>query len=185
MSKVIRENGGYLKGTGGYTYGVVLTKNHKLWTWGASATRMGMPEATDTTNNSVYRYEPRQFDATDVNGNRLIGEDVIDVNGGFKAGQFVKSDGSIWGWGGHKWGGAFSTNLADNVDAKPTNDEDYPGPIWLPDNDPQKRKGTKVGGNKDGASFNLEDGSIYSWGENGGGAALGEPDMARPSAPTA
>lgn len=32
---------------------------------------MVVPEAADVTDNSVYRDEPRQFDAIDVNGNRL------------------------------------------------------------------------------------------------------------------
>lgn len=47
---------------------------------------MCMLEATDVTNNSRYKYEPKRFDAIDVDDNCLVGEDVIDVNSSFKAG---------------------------------------------------------------------------------------------------
>ncbi|WEV63930.1 hypothetical protein [Bifidobacterium sp. ESL0732] len=172
LTKLIADNGGYIKLLGGFSYGAMLTSNKKLWTWGVSTDGIGMPES-DKQNDSTYRSTPQVLSATTADGSTVTADNVIDANGGYHSGQFVTEDGYAWGWGQHKWGGAFSSNMSPTEDATPTNDKDRPGIVWNPTKDPQHRKAVKVGGNKDGANLNLNDGSVYTWGENGGGTSLG------------
>lgn len=174
LEKVIRENGGYIKGMSGYGCGALLTKNGKLWTWGGAQNRKGMVEAAQKDmDNSHWREEPKVLNAPDMDGNMVTGENVVDFNMEYYAGNFVKSDGTVWGWGRRNEGGVESSSRDPIADAVPFNTDSSPGLIWSPAEDPQHRKAQTVGGNKDGASLNLEDGSIYSWGDNGAGAAAG------------
>ncbi|WP_340468518.1 RCC1 domain-containing protein [Bifidobacterium favimelis] len=174
LEQVISQNGGYVKGMGGYACGALLTKNGKLWTWGGAQNRKGMVEApANKMNNANWREEPKVLNAPDMNGNMVTGEDVVDFNMEYYAGNFVKSDGTVWGWGRRNEGGVEASTRDQITWAVPFNTDSSPGLIWSPDEDPQHRKAVSVGGNKDGASLNLEDGSIYSWGDNGGGAAAG------------
>lgn len=172
LTKLIADNGGFTKLLGGYSYGAMLTKNKKLWTWGVSTDGVGMPES-DKQNDLTYRTTPQVLSTTAVDGSTVTADNVIDANGAYHAGQFVTADGYAWAWGQHKWGGAFSSNMSPTQDALPTNDKDRPGIVWDPTKDPQHRMAVKVGGNKDGANLNLSDGSVYTWGENGGGVSLG------------
>lgn len=173
LDDVIENNGGFIKGMGGYACGALLTKNGKLWTWGGSENRKGMVEADKPLNNTKWREEPKVLNAPDMDGNMVTGEDVIDFNMEFYAGSFVKSDGSVWAWGRRNEGGVESSSRSKITWAVPFNTDNSPGLVWSPDEDPQHRKAVKVGGNKDSASLNLEDGSIYSWGDNMGGTATG------------
>ena len=174
LENVIKNNGGYVKGMGGYACGALLTKNGKLWTWGGAENRKGMVEAAPgDMDNAHWREEPKVLNAPDMDGKMVTGENVVDFNMEYYAGNFVKSDGTVWGWGRRNEGGVESSSRSKITWAVPFNKNSSPGLIWTPAEDPQHRKAVSVGGNKDSASLNLEDGSIYSWGDNMGGTATG------------
>lgn len=177
ITKVLDENNGYKSARGGYQFAALLTGNGGLFTWGAAENRSGAPEITNNPGLSLGRAEPTILETADVNGNTVRGDNVVAVFTNYSSGAFVKENGEVWGWGAHSWGGAFSKNLEvpkTNYDnAVPVNYNNAPGLIWDPTKDPQGRKGMKVGGHKDGAMLSLDDGTLYTWGENGGGAACG------------
>lgn len=177
VTQTIKDNGGYKYARGGYQFSAMLTGNGKLFTWGAATYRSGAPEMLNNRGDAAGRAQPAVLDTNDVTGKRIVGEDVTAVFTNYSSGVFIKSNGEVWGWGCHEWGGAFSSNLetprSTRDHATPVNYADAPGLIWDPARDPQKRKGVSVGGHKDGAVLTLSDGTSYSWGENGGGAACG------------
>jgi alpha-tubulin suppressor-like RCC1 family protein len=171
ITKVVKENG-FTKFAEGYQYGVLLDGHKKLWIWGSGDYRSGMPGAT---GNNVRQWNPIPtiFSGLTTRGDTITADNVVDVNGVMHGGSFVTGDGYVYAWGDKFWGGAFSKELSPTANAQPVNTDHLPGVVWDPTLDPQHRKATKVGGNKDAGNFNLEDGSIYSWGENGAGVALG------------
>lgn len=174
ISKVVKENG-FTKFAEGYQYGALLDGHKKLWIWGSGDMRSGMPEATGNIVRQ-WRPIPQVFNATTNAGDTITADNVVDINGVMHGGSFVTGDGYVYAWGDSYWGGAFSKELSPSAPARPVNYGPglwYPGIVWDPTRDPQHRKATKVGGNKDAGNFNLEDGSIYAWGENGGGVSLG------------
>ncbi|RBP97464.1 hypothetical protein CRD60_06780 [Bifidobacterium aemilianum] len=171
LTKVVRENGAS-KFAEGYGFGSLLDSKNNLWVWGSANYRVGMPDAANQGGDTIWDSTPHIFSAKTDTGSRIEGTNVIDMNATYHSGQFVTGDGYVYGWGEANIGGANTPNLApDGV--TPWNSEHRPGIVWDPTTDPQHRKAIRVGGNKDAANFNLDDGSIYSWGENGGGAALG------------
>jgi alpha-tubulin suppressor-like RCC1 family protein len=174
ITKVAKENG-VVKFAEGYQYGALLDEHKKLWIWGSGDYRSGMPNAT---GNIVRQWTPipSVFTGKTTRDDTITGDNVVDVNGVMHGGSFVTGDGYVYAWGDAYWGGAFSRELSPTAPARPVNygsNNNYPGVVWDPTLDPQHRKAVKVGGNKDAGNFNLEDGSIYSWGENGAGVALG------------
>lgn len=172
ITKVVKENG-FQKFAEGYEYGILLDAHKKAWIWGSSTNRVGMPDYTGTPGDGNWNPTPTLFAATTNDDKSFTADNIVDVNGGFHSGQMVTGDGYVYGWGEAYLGGAQFADLSATSTNSPWNSSHRVGVVWDPTRDPQHRKATKVGGNKDGANFNLEDGSIYTWGENGGGAALG------------
>lgn len=171
LTNVVRTNG-LRKFAEGYQFGCLLDDHGKLWVWGASINKVGMPDS-DANSNAVWSATPSVFSATTNTGRRFTADHIVDINAGFHAGQMVTDDGYVYGWGEAYLGGAQFADLSPDASNSPWNSSHRVGVVWDPTRDPLHRKATKVGGNKDAANLNLEDGSIYSWGENGGGAALG------------
>lgn len=171
LTKVVKENG-FSKFAEGYQFGVLLDEHKKVWIWGSSANKVGMPDS-EANSNAVWQSEPSVFTATTNTGKVFTADNIVDINGGFHAGQMVTEDGYLYAWGEAYLGGAHMADLSPTSNASPWNSGHRVGIVWDPTLDPQHRKVVAVGGNKDGANANLDDGTIYSWGENGGGAALG------------
>lgn len=138
----------------GYAWGQAFTKQGNLYTWGAAEDNANGQGQGDTSTNGIFT--PTK-----------LASDVVSVGGAYHAAQFIDKSGNVWAFGNNLWGGAFSTNP---VARTPVNNADKLSKVWDVSLDPQGRKATSVGGNKDGVLFALNDGSVYGYGENGGGA---------------
>jgi alpha-tubulin suppressor-like RCC1 family protein len=106
------------------------------------------------------------------------------ITSGMFAGSFVTTDGKVYAWGSHELGGAFGTR-AQRTGAAPNagtgtsdqkdgykNEANTLRLVWDPALDePLHRKAWAVSSNKDASFLQLEDYTIWVWGENGAGAA--------------
>lgn len=142
---------------GGYAHGHLLTKKGNLYSWGS--------EENNTSGNDALK-------DNSSNGTlpKLKAEKVIEASARFGSTQYITEDGTAWAYGNRLWGGAFSLEYGKRT---PPNTGHLTGKIWDPSQDREKRKALMIGGNKDSASVVIDDGTILSWGENGGGAACG------------
>lgn len=142
---------------GGYAHGHLLTKQGNLYAWGS--------EENNSSGNDGLR-------DTSTNGTlpTLKAKNVMEATARFGSTQYITDDGTAWAYGNRLWGGAFSLNYGSRT---PANSDHLTGKVWDPAQDSSKRKALMIGGNKDSASVVLDDGTILSWGENGGGAACG------------
>ncbi|WP_156027356.1 hypothetical protein [Mycetocola saprophilus] len=153
----VAQNEGIKELGGGYSHGHMVTERGNLYAWGSEENNYsGNDELASSSTNGTLP--------------RLKAADVVASSSRFGSTQYITKDGAAWAYGNRLWGGAFSL---DNTQAKPTNGDDLTGKVWDPQADPKKRKAVQVGGNKDSATILLDDGTVLSWGENGGGAACG------------
>lgn len=142
---------------GGYSHGHLLTREANLYSWGSEENNYsGNDTLTDTSINGTLPY--------------LKAKNVIAASGRFGSTQYITEDGTAWAYGNNLWGGVFSLDLPNR---RPTNNGHLTGKVWDPTQDSAARQAVLIGGNKDSASLVLDDGTILSWGENGGGAACG------------
>lgn len=142
---------------GGYSHGHLVTAKGNLYSWGSEENNYSGNDAL--ADNSANGTLPT-----------LKSDSVIAASGRFGSTQFITEDGTVWAYGNNLWGGAFSLNVPART---PVNTQHKTGKIWDPSADENGRKAILIGGNKDSASLVLDDGTILSWGENGGGAACG------------
>ncbi|GHT88031.1 hypothetical protein AGMMS49543_25440 [Betaproteobacteria bacterium] len=100
------------------------------------------------------------------------------------ASSLVTENGEIYAWGSFLLGGAFGTKaqlrgVAPKLDEGEYKQDGYRNNysmlhlVWNPALDAAHRKAVAVGANKDSGITVLDDGTILTWGENGGGAACG------------
>lgn len=145
------EGHGYLGG--GYAWGGLLTSAGNVYTWGSA-------------ENNSHGNAPGNWTAAqgrDAYSPRLLTSDVRDVAISFQSGKAIMSDGTVWAWGENLWGGAF--RLPDGS----INNDNVLALVY----DGSRGPATAVGGTKDTSSLSLIDGTIWTWGENGAGAACG------------
>lgn len=142
---------------GGYSHGHLLTKKGNLYSWGSEENNYA---GRDTGSTGGTRGSLPELKATGVTA----------ASARFGSTQYITEDGTAWAYGNRLWGGTFSLNYGQR---SPANDSHLTGKIWDPAQEPSGQRALFIGGNKDSASLVLEDGTIMSWGENGGGAACG------------
>ncbi len=147
---------------GGYAHGHMVTEKGNLYSWGSEENNFsGNDELNDSSSNGTLP--------------KLKEKNVVASSARYGSTQYITEDGTAWAYGNNQWGGAFSLNYGNRT---PVNRDHLTGKIWDPAQE-DGRKAVLIGGNKDSASLVLEDGTILSWGENGGGAACGGYDYAR------
>jgi RNA polymerase sigma factor (sigma-70 family) len=124
-------------------YGIILASDGSLWSWGED--RLGWP-VLGLNNTNIQKTVSL----------RRIGHDTdwVDVAVGAYHCLAIKSDGTLWAWGGN-----FNYQLGDGTKiTRPTLVPSVPGNDW---------KQAAVGG---ASSFVLKnDGTLWVWGANGSG----------------
>jgi RNA polymerase sigma factor (sigma-70 family) len=127
----------------GMGYGIILASDGSIWSWGED--RLGWP-VLGLNNTNIQKTVSL----------RRIGHDAdwMDVAVGAYHCLAIKSDGTLWAWGGN-----FNYQLGDGTKiTRPTLVPSVPGNDW---------KQAAVGG---ASSFALKnDGTLWAWGQNGGG----------------
>lgn len=134
---------------GGYAWGALHTEAGNVYTWGTTETNSnGHVPGYVGTGGALY-------------GPRLLAAGVKMLSASYATGRVILEDGTVWAWGSYQWGGAVKLNGANNTtNALAIVYDGSSGPA-----------GT-VGGTKDNGAYTLEaDGSLWTWGENGAGAA--------------
>ena len=123
--------------------GIILASDGSLWTWGEE--RLGWP-VLGLNNTNIQKTVSL----------RRIGHDTdwVDVAVGAYHCLAIKSDGTLWAWGGN-----FNYQLGDGTKiTRPTLVPSVPGNNW---------KQAAIGG---ASSFVLKnDGTLWAWGQNGSG----------------
>jgi RNA polymerase sigma factor (sigma-70 family) len=123
--------------------GIILASDGSLWTWGEE--RLGWPVLGLNNTNIQNTVSLRR-----------IGHDTdwVDVAVGSYHCLAIKSDGTLWAWGGN-----FNFQLGDGTKiTRPTLVPSVPGNNW---------KQAAIGG---ASSFVLKnDGTLWAWGQNGSG----------------
>lgn len=138
---------------GGYAWGGLLTTRGNLYTWGSA-------------ENNSHGQSPGNWTAAagkDLYAPTLLTGNVRQIALSFEAGKALKADGTVWAWGASLWGGAF------RLPGGALNTTNALAMVY----DGSRGRAISVGGTKDTASYTLIDGSLWTWGENGAGAACG------------
>ncbi|MBL3699783.1 hypothetical protein D3228_08990 [Leucobacter luti] len=157
VTALAQAEGGVKSLGGGYSHGHLLTTEGNLYSWGSEENNYsGNDAVSDTSLNGTLP--------------TLKATGVTSASARFGSTQYITEDGTAWAYGNRLWGGVFSLNYGQRT---PTNNAHATGKVWDPAQESSGLKALFIGGNKDSASLVLEDGTILSWGENGGGAACG------------
>jgi alpha-tubulin suppressor-like RCC1 family protein len=197
VTKLGREHGGIKEIILGYQHGIALTQDNSVLLWGSDEeNRNAASRGDDIEGLRPYELcldangrQPLSVAATkkDVQYPVSVGCTPVkakSITSNQFAGSFVTTDGKVYAWGSHLIGGAFGTR-AQRTGAAPnattgTSDErdgyenvaDTLRLVWDPALDePLYRKAWAVSSNKDASFLQLDDYTIWVWGENGGGAA--------------
>ncbi|MFA7150813.1 MAG: prepilin-type N-terminal cleavage/methylation domain-containing protein [Candidatus Paceibacterota bacterium] len=154
--QVVGPNGsGYLtdiiKISAGYHHSLALKSDGTVWAWGENS----LGQRGDGTT-VLYNYTPVQ-----VVGPGGVGylTNITDIAAGFRHSFALKSDGTVWAWGGNWYG-----NLGDNTITNRRTPVQVKGPGGI---------GYFLNVIKIGAGFHhslaiKSDGTGWAWGENGG-----------------
>jgi alpha-tubulin suppressor-like RCC1 family protein len=184
----------------GYQHGVALTEDGSVLLWGSDEENRNGANRTDTGAHSIEGLRPYVL-CLDADGRQPLtpgkaGDDRRPVGAGctpvkatsIASGQFAASlvteDGKVIAWGSFLLGGAFGTtaqtrgpalHLDEGVFQRDgyRNNRSLMHVVWDPALDSKSRKARAVGANKDSSLMILDDGSLWVWGENGGGGACG------------
>lgn len=138
---------------GGYAFGTLLTEKGDVYTWGSA-------------ENNAHGGAPGSWtalDGRDLGAPKLLLTGVEDVAVSFQTGRALMGDGTVQAWGARLWGGAF------RLPSGAINSTNALAVVY----DGSKGRAVEVGGSKDVGSYTLADGTLWTWGENGFGAACG------------
>ncbi|MDR0634329.1 MAG: hypothetical protein LBF91_05060 [Azoarcus sp.] len=200
VTRLGNEHGGIVDLILGYQHGVALARDGSVILWGSDEENRNGANRTDHIKTAVEGLRPYVL-CLDADGRQALapgkpGDDrrplttnctpvkATSITSGQFAASLVTEDGKVYAWGSALLGGAFGTKaqtrgpalyLDQGLFARDgyRNNFSLMQVVWDPALDSANRKAFAVSSSKDSSLVVLDDGSVLTWGENGGGAACG------------